>query len=310
MITFRNPAFLQKAQAYIEPARAYPQIWRVFAGVALLFVVYLGVTFLLPVATTLIWGADAFASFISGFDKLDTRPEAIFVLVSFVGMFVGAILAAIALHKRGLKSLLGASTSRWWALFLAGMIGIWLYQIAAIAGTTAFVSADEELIQQHPVGDWVSWLPLLLLLLLLQVSSEELVFRGYLQQQLASLSKNRWVWWIVPSLLFGALHFQPSTFGSNAWIVVGVTTIIGLVAADITMRTGSLWAAIGLHFGNNLSGLALFAQKGMLSGFSLYLSPLDLSNEAAVRPLLLAQLICALIAFAVYMLIAERMRRD
>jgi len=71
-----------------------------------------------------------------------------------------------------------------------------------------------------PLSQWLGLLPLTLAFLLIQVSAEELVFRGYLQSQLAALGLHRFVWIMIPSAIFGLLHYDPAVMGAAApWIV-------------------------------------------------------------------------------------------
>ena len=93
---------------------------------------------------------------------------------------------------------------------------------------------------------------------------------------------------------------EPGRFGANAWIVALSTAVIGLVLADVTVKTGNLSAAIGLHFANNVSSLLLVSLPSPLAGFSLWIARIDPADTAAVRPLLLADLATTLAAWAAW----------
>lgn len=68
---------------------------------------------------------------------------------------------------------------------------------------------DPPMQPQLPLGRWLTLLPLSLLAILVQVSAEELLFRGYLQQQLAARFASPLVWMVVPSALFALGHYSP-----------------------------------------------------------------------------------------------------
>ncbi len=53
---------------------------------------------------------------------------------------------------------------------------------------------------------------------LIQTGAEELVFRGYLQQQLAARFASPLIWMVLPALIFGAVHYDPATAGPNVWL--------------------------------------------------------------------------------------------
>jgi membrane protease YdiL (CAAX protease family) len=46
---------------------------------------------------------------------------------------------------------------------------------------------------------------------------------------------------------------------------------MGLALAALVWRTGSLWAAIGVHVGFNAIGLTVVGAEGVLSGAQLFL---------------------------------------
>jgi len=111
------------------------------------------------------------------------------------------------------------------------------------------------------------------------------LFRGYLQQQLAARWNAPLIWMAVPSVLFGLAHYDADA-GSNAWLVVLWAIMFGLMMADLTARAGSLGPAIALHFVNNLMAMLLIGLPESLSGLALYHYPMGMDNEAAIRALL------------------------
>ena len=117
-------------------------------------------------------------------------------------------------------------------------------------------------VRQLPLAAWAAWLPLALPLLLVQTAAEELAFRGFLMQCLAARFARPLVWFLLPALLFGALHWNPAELGANASLVALSATVIGLVLADVTAKTGNLSAAIGLHFANNVTSLLVVSLPG------------------------------------------------
>ncbi|MEO0990702.1 MAG: CPBP family intramembrane glutamic endopeptidase, partial [Pseudomonadota bacterium] len=119
-------------------------------------------------------------------------------------------------------------------------------------------------------GPWLMYLPLTLVGLLVQTGAEELAFRGYLQQQVAARFRHPVFWMVIPSVLFGFLHYDPVSMGGNALIIVGATTMFGLMAADLTARSGNLGAAWGMHFANNFFALAVVAVEDTITGLALY----------------------------------------
>lgn len=271
------PAF----ETFIRPARARPQLWRLGLGVVLSLIIYalvaaaiLGVVWVLGRTREGVPDVDAILA--------GTTPGAVLVLLAtFLGMALGPFVAARLLHGRGVATLFGRG-----AKVLRDFVTAVLVVGGMYALHTAIWSIFYDARPGLDVGLWIALLPLALLGLLVQTGAEELLFRGYLQQQLAARFASPIIWAIIPSLLFGLAHFAPDEMGSNAWIVVGVTALFGLLAADLTAVTGSLGAAWGFHFGNNVFALLVLSMPGSLSGLGLMMTPYSIDDISAIRGVL------------------------
>jgi membrane protease YdiL (CAAX protease family) len=123
-----------------------------------------------------------------------------------------------------------------------------------------------------------------LLVVLIQTSAEEIVFRGYIQQGLAARFKSPAVWILGPSALFALGHYLPAEAGENALLITLWAGVFGCMMADLTARAGTLGPAIAVHFFNNVTALLVFASPTSLYGLSLYLMPYEMSDGAALRP--------------------------
>jgi len=153
---------------------------------------------------------------------------------------------------------------------------------------------------------WLAFLPLTLAGLLLQTGAEELVFRGYLQQQLAARFRSPVMWMILPAVIFGLVHYDPLTAGDNLWLIIASVTLFALVAADLTVVTGSLGAAWGFHFVNNFFAVGFIAVEGTLPGLALFVTPYAADDTGILRLLILADLATMAIAWAVLRRILRR----
>lgn len=96
---------------------------------------------------------------------------------------------------------------------------------------------------------WRSYFVNLFLIALIPAISEELLFRGLLQNLLSKATRNVWIGISLSAFLFAIIHFQPFNF--LPIFVLGFC--YGLVAA----YTGSLWIPMVLHFLNNAITLTL-----------------------------------------------------
>ncbi|MCB1337015.1 MAG: CPBP family intramembrane metalloprotease [Maritimibacter sp.] len=285
--------------AFWQPAEARPQLWRTALGVVVTAVVWIALGFLL------VWLASKVSDMppAMAMDATTWSGSAMFFL-TFLGLHVGLAIALRLLHGRGYSSLFGPRH----ALDRHHLVNGALVMLAMATGLYAFMGVENLILPEgvpppiHRLRATLDWLPGLvpaLALILLQVSAEELAFRGYLLQQLRARFHSPLVWAIAPALVFGALHFDPDTYGPvNATAYVLNATIMGALAAFVTLRTGNLGAAIGLHFGNNAS-LVLVGLDGQLAGFSLFSVAMDPASGYATYSIV-AQTLVALAIFGLW----------
>jgi membrane protease YdiL (CAAX protease family) len=96
-----------------------------------------------------------------------------------------------------------------------------------------------------------------ILLIPLQTSFEEFMFRGHMMQGLGILVRNRWFPLLVTSLLFGLMHI-----GNPEVDKLGIGVMVfyigtGLFLGIITLMDEGLELALGFHAANNLFGALL-----------------------------------------------------
>ena len=202
------------------------------------------------------------------------------VLFSFVAWLVAIWITLHWVHNRRFTPLLGPNVLFHFRRVLLALV---VLNLALVVLPPWDLLADT--VPGLDASRWVALLPISLLAVLVQVSAEELLFRGYLQQQLAARVRSPLVWMGVPSLLFAVAHYD-AAMGSNAWLIVIWAAMFACLMADITARTGSLGAAIAIHFVNNTLGILLISPPDYLSGLALYTSTFAMTDEAVVRSLL------------------------
>ena len=215
--------------------------------------------------------------------------------VVFLGLYAGPGLAtfyvARRLHARPARSLVGPGP-RTLRHFVVG-VAVTLLAVIILAILTSPIHPAVE--PNLAPTTWLLWLPLGLVAVAVQTGSEEVLFRGYLQGQLAARLRSPVLWLLLPSFAFGALHYLPNVPAQVALTYVGAAALFGLLAGDLTARTGSIGAAWGIHFTNNALAILLVAADPALGGLALYHSPVALEAGLSDPRLLavdLAALLC------------------
>lgn len=85
-----------------------------------------------------------------------------------------------------------------------------------------------------------------------QTSFEEYLFRGYLMQGIGTLARNRWLPLLVTSLIFGGLHIANPEVATYGYFIMVNYIGIGLLLGIITLMDEGLELALGFHAANNL----------------------------------------------------------
>ncbi|NNE53884.1 MAG: CPBP family intramembrane metalloprotease [Sulfitobacter sp.] len=266
-------------ETYVAPARPHSELWRFLLGGILAGFAYLSLSqiyFSTAYALAQPNSAALHRDLVSG-----ATPLTMFLLLfSFGFMAVGVGISARILHKRSFLSLLGPMRVFWRDLrrVLFALLGVALAIVLLppydMGG--AFVPNLEPRL-------WLSLLPLSLIAVFVQVSAEEIVFRGYVQQQLAARFKSPLIWMVLPAFLFALGHYLPDMAGENALTIAIWAGIFGILMADLTARSGSLGPAIAVHFFNNVSAILIVALPDNLSGLSLYLAPFSMAEGEALQ---------------------------
>lgn len=279
----------------IAPARPSASLWHLAGGICLLVVLTVSLAMLYNWLCTALLPASAWGPDGSGVRDATTPWGALAQLYVFGLIIVALALSMTLAHRRRWAGLIGPP-----GIALAQFRRVLLILAALYAGVALLPMPDDLALTPHlELSRWLAFLPLALLGLVIQVSAEELVFRGYIQSQLAARFAHPVVWMVAPSALFGLLHHQPELLGDAAWLVVVWAALFGLATADLTARSGTLGPAIALHLVNNISAILLTAPAGSFDGLALSTYPLGPDHTdllLAWMPVDLMLLLCSWLA--------------
>nr|WP_256474310.1 type II CAAX endopeptidase family protein [Lutimaribacter sp. EGI FJ00013] len=264
---------------FVGPAAPRSELWRLAVGVTLIIALALA----LGTAFGALLGLLPQAIYIAYAEAKGSGPgEVLYLLLGFSFFLVSVSVCIDLWHGRSPLTLLGRPA-------LALRHG-WRVLVALIALNVALWLLppwdNTDLRPGLPLVTWVALLPLSLVAVFIQVTTEEVLFRGYLLQQLAARFAHPAAWMVLPSAVFGALHFDPSLGGNSIW-VISSAMLFGIAACDLTARSGSLGPAIALHFVNNASAFLLVTAQDDLSGLALFRLTVDLGDPAQLRNVLL-----------------------
>lgn len=247
---------------YISPARATADLARLILGVAMIEGLY---NILLHLLDAGLLGLPA--GFTEGYYYGTTRAGMIAQLFSF-GLLAGTvILVTRLLHHRGMFSLMGGA----WGLRQMKHVTIGVLILFLVSDFLP-PSWNIDGMHMHSGLTWLLLLPVTLAALTVQIGAEELLYRGYIQQQIAARFSSPWIWLTLPNVMFALAHWDGAAPLPEAVHYMIWAFCFGLAASDLTARTGSLGAAAGFHLANNAYAFLLFGDAGMDdSGLALFL---------------------------------------
>ncbi|TGQ29062.1 CPBP family intramembrane glutamic endopeptidase [Mesorhizobium sp. M00.F.Ca.ET.216.01.1.1] len=189
-------------------------------------------------------------------------------LASFSGIWLGLWVAMRWVHHEPLSALIGASRRISGAGFLNGLAAV---LITSLVSEILLYWLQPEITRGAiSLSSWLLFLVPIVALTLLQTSSEEVLFRGYLLRGLANRFRNPLIWAALPGLLFTSLHWSfAATAAINICVLASIVAFV-LLLTLLVYVTGNLGAAFGAHLGNNLTGFLLISHQESYNSFALF----------------------------------------
>jgi len=171
-------------------------------------------------------------------------------LIPFAVLLVILFLFIKFLHKRSLISLITSRTDvDWKRVFFA----FTLWFLSSVVVLAIGISMDtENLIWNFKPIPFLLLVLISLVLLPLQTSLEELLFRGYLMQGIGVLVKNRWLPLLATSVIFGLMHSLNPEVEKLGYGIMVFYIGTGLLYGITTLMDEGTELSIGLHAANNI----------------------------------------------------------
>ncbi|TGQ74675.1 MAG: CPBP family intramembrane metalloprotease [Mesorhizobium sp.] len=207
-------------------------------------------------------------------------------LTSFAGIWIGLWIAMRWVHREKLSALLGASRRVSRSGFIKGLVAVLVTSL--VSEILLYLLQPEIARGTISLSSWLLFLIPIVALTLLQTSSEEVLFRGYLLRGLAYRFKSPFIWALLPGLLFTSLHWSNTSAAINACVLASIAAF-ALLLTLVVYATGNLGAALGAHLGNNLTGFLLISHQESYNSFALFnAAPLEGPGWTTVDAALIA----------------------
>ncbi len=184
------------------------------------------------------------------FSKLPSNPTLFLILLPFAVVLPFIYLVVTRLHQRSFLSLI---TSRDRVDYKKILFSFFLWgTVSALMVIFDYMMSPEDYVWNFKPLTFLILLLISVVMIPLQTSMEELIFRGYLMQGFGVLFKNRWMPLLITSILFGLLHIwnpEIDKLGIHLiWYYIGTGLFLGV----ITLMDEGIELALGFHAANNL----------------------------------------------------------
>ena len=172
------------------------------------------------------------------------------MLLSFAIGLLAVYLVVRFLHKQPFIEL---TTSRkktdWGRVFF----GFGLITVTTLVVTILdYYSNPDDYVLQFDLVPFLILAVIAIIMIPLQTSFEEYLFRGYLMQGIGVLAKNRWLPLIITSVVFGGLHLANPEVDKLGNVIMIYYIGTGFFLGIMTLMDEGMELALGFHAGNNL----------------------------------------------------------
>lgn len=177
------------------------------------------------------------------------------VLISFAFALAGVYFVVKYLHY---QTFLSVTTSRKkvdWSRIGFSFI-LWSF-FTGLSFLAVYLSTPEDFIWNFKLVPFLILFVIGSILIPIQTSTEEYVFRGYLMQGFANLAHNKWFPLLMTSLIFGSMHIFNPEVEKMGYIIMVYYIGTGLFLGIITLMDEGIELALGFHAANNLIGALL-----------------------------------------------------
>lgn len=273
---------------YLYPTRGEKESWdRIFLGFLAIVGMWIGV------------GAFATVLFSSIVGNIKAPwSEYLIGLIAFVPFFFGMFIYT-SIIKRPFRSLITPSSKLDVSHIVLGGV-TWLFIVSGFALVGKILDPN-SFTYTFDLQVFLPAVLVLILLLPLQTTVEELFFRGFLSQTLSIVIRNPIVINVIASLVFASLHLANPEVKNDYVSALIVYGSIGFAWGYAAYLFGGLEISLGAHLANNAFGLLIVGyENSALPSSALFTAPAaDLSGS----------IVGSLLMMCIWLLIVLGLRR-
>ena len=186
---------------------------------------------------------------------LDSNLNFFLLLLTFAIGLAALLVVIKFLHNQRITN---ATTSRKqvdWGRFFFGFSIVAVFTI--VTTIIDYNLQPEDYIWNFDMVPFLILAAIALIMVPLQTSFEEYLFRGYLMQGIGVLAGNKWLPLVITSVIFGGMHIFNPEVQKLGYIIMIYYIGTGFLLGIMTLMDEGMELALGFHAGNNLVGALL-----------------------------------------------------
>jgi membrane protease YdiL (CAAX protease family) len=187
----------------------------------------------------------------------DSNVMLFLMLLSFVFIMLGIIMVVRNLHSQTMLSVTTSRKNMDWSRVGFAFV-IWSLFTVLVTLLSYYYSPTDFVLNFKPMP-FAILLIIGVVLIPIQTSSEEYIFRGYLMQGFANLARNKWFPLLMTSVIFGGMHIFNPEVSKIGYIILVYYIGTGLLLGIVTLMDEGMELALGFHAANNLVGALLIS---------------------------------------------------
>ncbi|MDA6072637.1 CPBP family intramembrane metalloprotease [Flavobacterium sp. AC] len=177
------------------------------------------------------------------------------VMISFAFALLGIYFVVKYLHHQTFLSVMTSRKKVDWKRIGFSFL-LWSF-FTLVSFLVVYFNSPENFIWNFKPVPFLILVVIGAILIPIQTSTEEYVFRGYLMQGFANLAQNKWFPLLMTSIIFGSMHIFNPEVAKMGYVIMVYYIGTGLFLGVITLMDEGIELALGFHAANNLIGAIL-----------------------------------------------------
>lgn len=240
-----------KEATYVEAARrGGHRWWRYLVGLVVILFSWLVVGSVASVLVAFALGGQADPS------VLGPAGEFLFIMAGFPFFLAGILVTVSLIHRRHPRTLVTAREKISWRRVGHGFVA-WFVLWGLIGGLGQYLLYPDTFSFNSDLATFALFVPLALVFIAIQTTTEELFFRGYIVQGASLILANRVFLALVSAVIFTLPHLANPEAQAGGWLTVFSVYFVGtgLTWVVVSLVDGTTELAVGAHFANNIAAI-------------------------------------------------------